>query len=63
MVNICTSYVDLMSLCVCVSMWGVGFGVGGGYGGGWGVGGWGGCGLRCGVWVEGLGVGGCSLRP
>ena len=42
MVNICNIYVDLMSLCVCVSVWGVGFGVGGGYGGGfggWGVGG------------------------
>ena len=51
MVNICTSYVDLMSLCVCVSVWGVGLGVGGGYGGGWGVGGV--CGLRCGVWGVG----------
>ena len=52
MVNICNSYVDLMSLCVCVSVWGVGFGVGGGYGGGWGVGG---------VWVEVWGVG-CGWR-
>ena len=30
--NIYNIYVDLMSLCVCVSVWGVGLGVGGGYG-------------------------------